>query len=150
MKINLDPFEVKLEWTDIMGAGTLIILKNLQKDINDLTKRIEALESLYPVLQKGVARDPKPDEMKLQQGRKSPTREWRPLAADHPASSHKKYWTKKNDQLLRKNFKEGMLQRDLMPMELKRFSTTEIRDHCIEIGLMDQYGIWKNGAGSDS
>lgn len=81
MKVNLGG--PTLEFTIGDGINIYLLL-----EIADLKKRIETLESQYPALQKGVARDPKPDEMNLQQGRKSPTR--KPLAADHPASSHKK------------------------------------------------------------
>jgi len=106
----------------------------------------------YPALQKGVARDPKPDEMKLQQGRKhSPTR--KPLAADHPASSQKGfYWTEKRDKIIKDNFEElgpsGIYDKSLLP----GFSLTQIRKHCQDLGLMDQYGNSKvkNGAGPDS
>ena len=75
-------------------------------EIHLLRKTLEDLRKEYPALQKGVARDPKPDEMNLQQGRKSPTR--KPLQRDHPASSHKKkksfYWTKDRVDILQENF----------------------------------------------
>lgn len=93
MKVSLDPLEFKIEFSDIIAFAKIF----------NHEKRIKELEERYPALQKGAARDPKPDDMKLQQGRKSPTR--KPLAADHPASSHKSfYWTKQRHDILTDNF----------------------------------------------
>ena len=113
MRISLDPFEVKIEMSDIIAFGKIF----------NHEKRIKELEERYSALQKGVARDPKPDEMNLQQGRKSPTR--KPLAADHPASSHKKlYWTAAREDILRDNFYKKTMN-ELVQI-LSGFSEAEI------------------------
>jgi len=97
------------------------------------------LFSQYPVLKTGVARDPKPDEMKLQQGRKQSPTTRKPLAANHPASSH--YWTKKRDAILREKFNDDLLVGHSLPAELSGFSLTEIRQRCIELKLLNQFGV---------
>ncbi len=135
MKISLDPFEIEIEMSDIIAFGKIF----------NHEKRIKELEERYPALQKGVARDPKPDEMKLQQGRKSPTR--KPLAADHPASSHKKqYWTAAREEILRDNFYKKTIT-ELVQI-LPGFSEAEILAKAEYMG-MKQNGD-ENGAGPDS
>jgi hypothetical protein len=144
MKISLGSgINLEISLTDITNLGALIKIFNI---LVDHDKRIEALEKRYPALQKGVARDPKPDEMNLQQGRKSPTR--KPLAADHPASSHKKqYWTAEREDLLRDNFYKKTM--DELVQILPGFSEAEIQAKAGYMGMkfMVKSGE-KDGAGS--
>lgn len=118
-----------------METSRQMTFTEIQRLINALLNMYE-LFSQYPASQKGVARDPKPDEMKLQQGRKSPTR--KPLAADHPASSHKKkrsfYWTKERHEILTDNFFKKTPE-EIMKL-LPGVTLEEIQQHAEYSGLV--------------
>lgn len=120
----------------------------IQRLINALLNMYE-LFAQYPALQKGVARDPKPDEMKLQQGRKSPTR--KPLAADHPASSHKKrsfYWTHERAEILQDNYFTKTM--DELEALLPGATCVEITAEAQRLGMVLKKTGVKNGARPDS